>query len=47
MSAKSFIYKALAISNDINAIKKGRAGRRLLRRLYGRGTGRLARKLFG
>lgn len=46
MSFKSTIYKMLRISNDINAIKKGKVGRRIGRRIYGKATGRLARKLF-
>lgn len=43
---KSLIYKALRISNDINAVQKGKVGRRIGRRLYGKGTGRIARRLF-
>lgn len=43
---KSLIYKLLRISNDINAIKKGKVGRRIGRRIYGKATGRLARKIF-
>lgn len=46
MNLKSMIYKALRISNDINAIRKGRVGRRVGRRIYGKATGKLARKLF-
>lgn len=46
MSFKSTVYKLLRISNDINAIKKGKVGRRVSRRIYGKATGRLARKLF-
>lgn len=46
MSFKSAIYKALRISNDLNAIAKGKAGRRIGRRIYGKATGRLARKMF-
>jgi hypothetical protein len=43
---KRFLYKLLAFSNDYNAIKKGRVGRRILRRSYGRATGRIARRIF-
>lgn len=43
---KSLIYKALRISNDINAIKRGKIGQRIARRAYGKATGRIARKLF-
>lgn len=43
---KRFLYKMLRISNDINAVSKGKIGRRVARRVYGRATGRLARRLF-
>lgn len=46
MSLKSTIYKLLRLSNDLNAIKKGKVGRRIGRRVYGKATGRLARKIF-
>lgn len=41
------IYRLLAFRNDVNAIKKGKVGRRIARRVYGKATGRLARRLFG
>ncbi len=47
MNIKRVIYKALAISNDVNAVRKGKVGRRVGRRVYGKVTGRAARKLFG
>ena len=47
MSPKSALYALLHPSNDINAIVKGQVGRRIGRRIYGKGTGRLARKWFG
>lgn len=54
MTTKRFIYKVLALSNDLNALNRaGKTGsldpiaRRLARRAYGKATGRLARKLFG
>lgn len=43
---KSLIYKLLRISNDINAIKKGKIRKRIGRRIAGRGSGKLIRKLF-
>ena len=43
---KSRLYRMLHLSNDINAVRRGRIGRRIARRGYGRATGRLARKLF-
>ena len=39
-------YRLLRSYNDVRAIQRGRAGRRILRRIYGRSAGRLARKLF-
>ena len=36
MSLKSKIYKALRISNDINAVAKGKVVKRAKRRMLGR-----------
>jgi hypothetical protein len=47
VSGKSWIYRLPAFSNDVNAARKGRLGRRIGRRLYGKVTGRIARRLFG
>lgn len=44
---KRWIYKALALSNDVNAVRKRRVARRIGRRIYGRWSGRLARRIFG
>lgn len=44
---KRWIYKALAVSNDVNAVRRGRVVRRVGRRAYGKAAGRLARRLFG
>ncbi len=46
MSLKSKIYKFLRIWNDVDAVRKGRVGRRIGRRVAGRSTGKLLRKLF-
>jgi len=46
MRIKSKIYKALRISNDINAIRKGKIGKRIGRRIGGRITGKGMRKFF-
>jgi hypothetical protein len=46
MTIKSLIYKLLRLSNDINAVRRGRVGKRIARRAYGKATGRLARRLF-
>ena len=43
---KKLLYKALKISNDVNAVSKGNVGKRIGRRAYGKATGKLARKLF-
>lgn len=43
---KSFLYRLLRLSNDLNAVRRGRIGRRIARRAYGKATGRLAHKLF-
>jgi hypothetical protein len=47
MSLKSFLYKALKISNDINAAKKGKLGKRIARRAVGKATGRAMNKWIG
>jgi hypothetical protein len=44
---KRLIYRLLALSNDVNAIRKGKVARRVGRRVYGKATGRLARRIFG
>lgn len=44
---KSLLYKLLRLSNDANAVRKGRVGRRVARRVYGKAAGRAARRLFG
>lgn len=46
MGLKRTIYRLLRLSNDINAVRRGRIGRRIGRRVYGRATGRLMRRLF-
>lgn len=54
MSLKTWTYRLLKWSNDVNAVnraRKTRSGRpiarRVARRAYGKATGRLARRLFG
>ncbi|MBU5465805.1 hypothetical protein KQI49_03055 [Virgibacillus sp. MSJ-26] len=47
MKFKSTLYKVLRISNDINAIKRGKVTRRIGRRAAGKATGKLFRKIFG
>lgn len=37
-----WIYRLLALANDIKAVRKGRVKRRIVRRIYGKATGRFA-----
>lgn len=46
MSLKSSIYKVLRIWNDVDAVRKGKAGKRIGRRVVGRATGKGIGKLF-
>jgi|GEM_PF-1220665 len=43
---RSTHYKTARILGDIQEISKGKAGKRIVRRLAGRATGRLLGKLF-
>ncbi len=43
---RSLLYLIARLMGDANAVRKGRVGRRLARRAYGKQTGRLARRLF-
>jgi hypothetical protein len=43
---KSTIYKLLRLWNDADAVKRGKVGKRVARRLAGKTTGRILRKLF-
>ena len=43
---RSFLYALAKLLGDINAIKKGRVGSRIGRRLAGKATGRGIGKLF-
>lgn len=47
MSFASWLYRGLRVSNDVRAVRRGRVSRRVGRRIYGKASGRLARKLFG
>lgn len=44
---KRMLYRLLRISNDVNAVRKGKVGRRIGRRVYGKGAGRIAKRIFG
>jgi hypothetical protein len=46
VSLERIIRKALVYRRDVNAVRKGRVGRRVARRAYGKVTGRVARRLF-
>ncbi len=43
---RSILYKTAKILGDVNAVKKGKVGKRVARRTAGKLTGRLLRKLF-
>lgn len=44
--SRGLLYKLARILGDVNAVQKGRIGRRVGRRLAGRATGRGLGKLF-
>ena len=44
---KRLVYRLLRLPGDINAVRRGKVTRRVARRVYGKVTGRSARKLFG
>ena len=44
---KRLLYRLLRLHGDINAVRRGKVGRRIARRAYGKLTGRLARRWFG
>lgn len=46
MKLKNFLYWALALDNDVNAIKNNTVGKRLAMRTYSKICGRVASKLF-
>ncbi|WP_162842314.1 hypothetical protein [Jeotgalicoccus halotolerans] len=43
---KRFLYAILKYSNDAKAVKNGKVGKRIGRRVYGKVTGRIARSIF-
>lgn len=43
---KRLLYKLLRISNDINAVRRGKIGKRIGRRLAGKATSKGIFKLF-
>jgi hypothetical protein len=46
VKARGFLYKLARIMGDVNAVKRGRVGRRVARRAAGRATGKALRRLF-
>ena len=46
MGLRSALYKVARIMGDVNAVKKGRVGKRIARRGAGKITGRGLGKLF-
>lgn len=45
-SARDLTYKAGRLMGDIEAAQKGRAGKRIARRIVGREVGKLLRSIF-
>ena len=43
---RSFLYFAAKILGDVNAVKKGKIGKRIARRAAGKATGKLLGRLF-
>jgi hypothetical protein len=43
---RRILYLLARLLGDVNAVKKGRVGRRIARRAAGKATGRLFRGLF-
>lgn len=43
---RGFLYWLARLLGDVNAVKKGRVGKRIVRRTTGRAAGRTLRKLF-
>ncbi|WP_202908608.1 hypothetical protein [Halalkalibacillus sediminis] len=46
MGMKSKLYRFLRIWNDVDAVKRGRVGKRIGRRAAGKASGKMLRKLF-
>jgi len=46
MGIRSSLYKVARLLGDVNAVKKGKVGKRVARRLAGKATGRSLGKLF-
>jgi hypothetical protein len=46
-TTRGWLYLIARLMGDVNAVKKGRVGRRIGRRVAGKATGRMFRRLFG
>ena len=46
MSFRSFLYALARLLGDVNAVQKGRVGKRIARRAAGKATGRAMGRLF-
>ena len=46
-SSRGWLYLIARFMGDVNAVQKGRVGRRIGRRVAGRATERVFRRLFG
>jgi hypothetical protein len=45
-STRSMLYKAARILGDVNAVQKGKIGKRVARRYAGKMTGRMLGRMF-
>lgn len=45
-SIRSLLYKLARILGDISAISKGKPGKRISRRIAGKATGKILRRIF-
>ena len=46
-SVRGWLYLIARFMGDVNAVKRGRVGRRIGQRVAGKATGRLLRWIFG
>ena len=46
MGLRSSLYKVAKIMGDVNAVQKGKVGKRVVRRTAGKATGKTLRKLI-
>ncbi len=43
---RGFLYKLSRLLGDVNAVKRGKVGKRIVRRAAGKSTGKMLRKMF-